>query len=276
MYKMPLTFAYYLFFTLTICVIIFLTGCTPDIAHKTASLNDTSDSTVCPFEVSAKAWFLKPPDNTVAGYPQVSGTALRDAKIRLAGYKRMFVKGKIKSFHDETYYNKIDSISFFFDSTGTGSFQNLQILDSMFICCPMEVYLATEDTAENVIIDTSPQSPCIPPHTFLPENYQDSVYLYGKGTCGLSYYNQAISWMCAEESAVKNLCRQSLIRISSITKGITSNDMSNINATVSIEMDIEVRNARVVARYYDLKSNSCIVWIACKKSDVIPWKGVAG
>ena len=97
--------------------------------------------------------------------------------------------------------------------------------------------------------------------------------LYGKGTGKLRYYDQASSWMEAEEQAVKALCHQSAFYYASLTKMNDNGHATDISKVMRYEMDLEVRNLIVVGRAYDVKDNYCIVWVACKKSDISPWRG---
>jgi len=119
-------------------------------------------------------------------------------------------------------------------------------------------------------IDTTKISACKSP---LREQNNDDAFLYGKGTVKMSFYAQASSWMMAEEQAVKVLCRQSAFYYASIVKMNDNGHTTDISKVMRYEMDIEVRNLIVVSRAYDVKDNYCTVLVACKKSDISPWKG---
>ncbi|MGB7567107.1 MAG: hypothetical protein WBM07_04550 [Chitinivibrionales bacterium] len=226
-----------------------------------------STANLCPITTLYRSWFFNPPSGTIAGYPQKGTTAEQDARIRISGYSRMFVKGKLRYYSDGTYDDKQDSISFYYNDSDTEITKRYSIVDSFFICCPAFICLLSENPKNT--IDITNASAC---KSSLREQSNDEALLYGKGTVKMSFYAQASSWMMAEEQAVKALCRQSAFYYASLVKMNDNGHTTDISKVMRYEMDLEVRNLTVVSRAYEVKDNYCTVWVACKKSDISPWK----
>jgi len=233
---------------------------------KAAQINTTDEQ--CPFETPYRAWFFNPPLGTVVGYPQDGITAEQDALVRIKGNARMFVKGKLRYYNDNNYNNKQDSISFYYDDSDTQAVKGFNKVDSFYICCSNNLCILSSDSTKT--IDTTNVSGCSSTR-FYPND--ESGYLYGKGTAKLSYYNQASSWMAAEELGIKTLCRQSVVKYATMEKMNESDTQTEISNTVCYELDLVVKNVIVLSRYYNPGDRTCTVWVACKKTDVNPWKG---
>jgi hypothetical protein len=235
---------------------------------KPDKTQSAADDDQCPFETPYRAWFFNPWPGTVAGYPAHGISAQSDALMRIRGYSRMFVKGTLRYYNDGEYDDKQDSISFYYDDGDTQTVKGYKAVDSFFVCCSDKIVLMCAGTA--AAIDTTDVSGCNA-MVFHPDN--DTRQLYGKGTVKLSYYDQASSWIAAEELGIKILCRQSVVHYATMQKMNESDDQTEISTTVRYALDLVVKNIMVVSRYYNPGERTCTVWVACKKTDVNPQKG---
>jgi hypothetical protein len=121
-------------------------------------------------------------------------------------------------------------------------------------------------------IDTSVVSACRSSPDGAAGPDADTQFIYGRGAHTLQYYGQASSWMAAEESAIKALCRQSVVHYASLVKMHETGERTEISRTSRYGMDLVVRNVKIVCRYYDVAATTCTVWAACRKTDIHSWK----
>jgi hypothetical protein len=260
-----------IYFSILFCSAIIIGSCSSSRKMRSLERTISSNADNCPLTTPYRKWFFYPPQGTVVGYPQKGTSALSDAIIRARGYSRMFVKGTLRYFSNGPYDDKQDSISFYYDDSDTQITKQYSVVDSFFICCPAFVYLMS--AGPKIAIDTSNTSGCDAPAINDTQLIRDSGLLYGKGTCKMLYYDQASSWMEAEEQAVKTLCRQSAIYYVSLIKMRDSGNRTELSKVMRYEMDIEVIDLTVVSRYYEVAGNTCTVCVACRKNDIHPWKG---
>lgn len=258
----------YLPVTLLYSILLMIVNCSPHQATILADQLANVQADDCPITTSYHAWFFNPPQGSITGYPQKGIPAAHDAQVRIQGYSRMFVKGKLRYFSDGSYDDKQDSISFYYDESDTLANKNYSIVDSFFICCPASVCLMSINTKSG--IDTAEISAC---ESSGSPYIVDTAMLYAKGTSKFNLYDQASSWMTAEEQAIKTLCRQSAFYFASQVKMSDDRQTTDVRKVIRYEMDLEVKNLRVISRSYDVVQNACIVSVACNKTDISPWKG---
>jgi hypothetical protein len=247
-------------------VAIMAANCSPPPHLDSADFINSSSEDDCPFTIPYRAWFFNPPPNSVTGYPREGVTAKQDAIVRIKGYKMMFVKGMFKCYREGSYHNKQDSISFYYDETDTLSAGKFYPVDSFYICCNGKIWLMS--SAPEKTIDTTNAPGC----RTQEGQPVDTAFLYGKGTCKLYRYAQAMSWIKAEEAAIKTLCQQSIIRYASMRKKLITGDFEERSNTVEYEMNLTVHNTKIITRYYDKANNRCTVVVACRKTDISPLK----
>jgi hypothetical protein len=237
--------------------------------HTVVGSTAESNTVSCPFETPYRAWFFNPPAGTVTGFPRKVISATEDGLIRARGYSKMFVKGRLYYYKDQLQTDKLDSISFYYDNADTISIQNCKVVDSFFVCCTFYIGLLSADS--QFTADTTNVKGCESSEESQkqPDNAE---YLLGKGSSKLQLYDQASSWMRAEELAIKEVCHQSVMHYASLQRMHVSGDQTQISTTMRYEQDLVVKNVKIISRHYDLESRFCTVWAACKKSDIYPWK----
>ena len=247
-------------------VAFILIDCSPSAHLSTSGLHDSDSLDDCPFTIPYRAWFFNQPPNSFVGYPREDATAGQDALVRIKGYKMMFVKGKLKYYQEDFFRDKQDSVSFYYDETDTLYAGKFHPVDSFYICCSGKVLLMS--SGPETMVDTTDAPGCGTQGC----QETDTAFLYGKGTCKLFRYSQAMSWIQAEEAAIKILCQQSVVRYASLRKKIQTGDRTERSNTVEYEMNLVVRNTKITARYYDKANNRCTVLAACRKTDIYPWQ----
>jgi len=224
-------------------------------------LQSESDSTLCVIDTKYPVWFFNPPIGAVTGYYHDTVSAITDAKIRMAGYKKMIVYGTSRYYEDGRWDDMQDSISFYFNENDTNYSSSLQTIDSFFTCCTGYLHLYGN---KEILIDTSRVDACGFSNGTQPP--KGSQRLYATGEARFEYYNQPICWMRAEEEAVKELCNQAIFRFSSLTK---KND-SEFATTIQKKFELLVKNVRVDKRVFNNEHRICQVLISCPSSDITP------
>ena len=80
--------------------------------------------------------------------------------------------------------------------------------------------------------------------------------MFATGEYRFEYYNQSLSWMHAEENAVKNLCDQALHRFASLRK-----QDNQITTVMMKQFDLAIKNIVIEQRIFDEADNICRVTI---------------
>lgn len=218
------------------------------------------DKPACVMDTRYPVWFFNPPEGTVAGFYHDTVSSLTDAKIRAAGYNSMRFYGKYRYYEDNRSDDFQDSIFFYFNSSDTVLAESLTVADSFFVCCTGNIYLLA---MKNAVIDTARVDACAYSRKIEEKGYGK---ITATGEYRLEYYNQSLSWMHAEENAVKELCDQVLYHFASLRKK-TGSEMST---TIMKQFDLSVRKITIEQRTFDTENNLCRVTISCDTSDVIP------
>lgn len=168
--------------------------------------------------------------------------------------------GKFRYYEDRRSDDFQDSIFFYFNQADTAMTESLIAADSFFMCCTGKIYLLK---AGNTIADTSRIDPC----SFTEqENFVGKDIISATGQYRFEYYNQSLSWMHAEENAVKELCDKVLFHFASLKKM----SGADISTTIMKQYDLIVRNITIIQRNFDAENNVCRVTISCKTSDIEP------
>jgi hypothetical protein len=97
-------------------------------------------------------------------------------------------------------------------------------------------------------------------------NEKTTGRIIATGEYRFEYYNQSLSWMHAEESAVKELCDQALFRFASLRKK-TESEMST---TMLKQFDLSIKNIVIEQRVFNADDNVCRVTISCDADDIVP------
>jgi hypothetical protein len=230
--------------------------------HEKSSINisTTSNNPSCIIDTKYPVWFFNPPQGTVTGYYHDTVTSLSDAKIRAAGYHSMRFYGKFRYYEDDRTDDFQDSLSFYFKEPDTLLAESLQVVDSFFMCCTGKIYLLAEKV---YAVDTTRVDAC---DYSLKTKDTPAEKIFATGEYRFEYYNQSLSWMHAEETAVKNLCDQALHRFASLRKKTES----ELSTTMMKKFDLSTKNIVIEQRIFDAADNICRVTISCNAEDIVP------
>ena len=247
--------------TTVILLIAVILGCCRQ-CHEKSSINvfAISDKPSCVIDTKYPVWFFNPPKGAITGYYHDTVTSLSDAKIRAAGYHSMRFYGKFCYYEDDRTDDFQDSISFYFKEPDTVLAENLQVVDSFFMCCTGKIYLLAEKV---YAVDTTRVDACA---WFVKEMDPPAGKISATGEYRFEYYNQSLSWMHAEEAAVKNLCNQALHQFASLRK----KDESELSTTMMKQFDLSIKNVFIEQRIFDSADNICRVTISCNADDIVP------
>lgn len=247
--------------TTVILLITVVLGCCRR-CHEKSSIQAfaTSDKPPCVIDTKYPVWFFNPPQGTVAGYYHDTVTSLSDAKIRAAGYHSMRFYGKFRYYEDDRTDDFQDSISFYFKEPDTVLAESLQVVDSFFMCCTGKIYLLAKNS---YAIDTTRVDVCA---WSMKIKDASAGKISATGEYRFEYYNQSLSWMHAEETAVKNLCDQALHRFAALRKKTES----ELSTTMMKQFDLSIKNIFVEQRIFDAADNICRVTISCNADDIVP------
>ena len=245
--------------TAAILTVVFL-GCCRQCLDTSSGSALATDEPFCVIDTKYPVWFFQPPRGAVTGFYYDTVSSLSDAKIRAAGYRSMRFFGKFRYYEDEQTDDFQDSISFYFREPDTVLAENLQVVDSFFMCCTGKIYLLAEYAYS---IDTTRIDACS-----WSANKKDipAGKMFATGEYRFEYYNQSLSWMHTEENAVKNLCDQALHRFASLRK----QDESELSTVMMKQFDLAIKNIVIEQRIFDEADNICRVTISCNIGDIVP------
>ena len=216
-----------------------------------------------------KKWFFNTPSRMVVGYPLYERDFHKDGKIRLSGYAKTRVKGFIRQYSDEDTFDEQDSILFFYDIDDSSAFYSAVVLDSFFIS-KYYVYLIStgsggfDTTRQHIYGHKRPE--------WLNSLPVENEMLYARGESRFLYYDQASSWMKAEENAIKHLCQKSAFHFASLQKYHENGTGNQLSETYKLSVDLLVQGITVNERYYDPVNRMCYVLVSCRKSEIVSYK----
>lgn len=238
-----------------LCGALLFQRCSPQNTHVHV---ESSTDTFCIIDTPYPAWFFNPPPQSITGYFYDTTDAVTDARARAAGYRNMRVHGTFRFFEEGKWDDFQDSIRFYYNIPDTAAIQSLHIADSFFICCSGYLYLMTPASA---VYDTTRVNVC--EYGNGKETPQaNRIYAYGEYR--FEYYNQYLSWMHAEEEAVKQLCSRAAHQFASLTKQVDH----IISATIMKRFDLTIQNIAVEKRTFDSENRICRVVVSCDTADI--------
>lgn len=247
-----------------VCVGLGLLFCLPGCRSATRQQNDSSYRP----GISYKRWFFEPPSGTVVGFP-VHGDPHKDGRRRLKGYAHVRVKGVLWQYQDRKGSHEADSIHFVLGKPDAGDsllVRNAVALDS-FRIGGFQVYLMATDTVPFDGSGRKMHAGARPGWLETDPGSEDN--LCAAASASMSHYDPS-PWMQAEEAAIKRLCRQTAIRMSSLQRVYQDRGGLQSSETNRLEVDLEVRNLKIRERYYDPETRACHVLVCCRKSDIHP------
>jgi hypothetical protein len=235
-------------------------NCAGNIKHFQNQLdNNNSAISPCPIDTHYPIWFFNPPPGTILGYYHDTISSARDANIRSIGYRDLRVYGTLRYYGDGRSDDFQDSVRFYYQEPDSVTLNKMACVDSFFICCSGYLQLFAP---KGLTIDTSRIDPCGFSKT-LPKVVCNR--LIANGEYRFEYYNQALSWMHAEENAVKALCNWALHWFSALQK----KNGEEISTVMMKRFDLSIKNIRIEQRRYDEQGNICNVTISCDTTDIL-------
>lgn len=213
-----------------------------------------------------KSWFFNTPANTIVGYQTSVDLPYLDGKIRFNGYRETRVKGFLRQYHADDDFNEQDSI-YFYTINDTVFFDSVVVLDSFFLS---KFYVYLFALGNKTIHKGNAYLYELETVSWLKETPKENGKIFAKSSKIFTYYDQASSWMQAEEDAIKNLCQNSVIHLETLQMYNSNNNNEELSDVFKVTLDLTVKNINIVQRYYDVKTQTCHVLVSCKSEDIVP------